>query len=144
MYTIRAVADADPTVRADDMIIGKYFAGGDPDGNGTFDTGSISTTTNPGADNEAGYFATTYSSQVGYICDIDTPDTDELYNVGNATVKNVDDGNRYPGINDTLTALNNASSLVNNVGVPVSCVLNTSDIYGRTVSVIYVNAVVTP
>ena len=135
IYTIRSVGSQ---AAASKIIIGKFY-NGDTAANGDITT-STEWTLDPGAaalTTWAKYYATTYSSQVGYItCDANT---DDLYNVGSATVKNLDLGT-YPGINDTLTALNNASSLVNNVGVPVSCVLNTADTNARTVSIIYVNA----
>ncbi len=140
IYTIRAVAGTQAA--ASQIVIGKYY-NGTTAANGDITT-STEWTLDPGAaalTTWAKYYATTYSSQVGYITY--DANTDDLYNVGNATVKNLDKGT-YPGINDTLTALNNASSLVNNVGVPVSCVLNTADTNARTVSVIYVNAYVAP
>ena len=89
------------------------------------------------------YAATTANSQIAYI-DVATKVNANpfaganLYNVGNAKVVNLNLG-AYPGINNTLTSLNNAGSLTDNTGVPVSCVRD-----GITVSLIFVNAPATP
>ena len=120
IYNIRPVADDAP-------ILGQYWD--DTNGDGVGDT----VTTKP-VGYDTLYKATTFNQQVAYIGG--TSDSTDLYNVGNAGIKNLNAG-AYPGIADNnLSSLNGASSLYNNTGVPVSCIL--SDSY--VVSFIYVNA----
>ena len=120
IYTIAPVAD-------DAKILGQYWD--DTTSNGEGDT----VTTKP-AGYDTLYKATTYSQQIAYIGG--TNNSTDLYNVGSAKITNLNTS-AYPGIEkDNLTTLNGASSLYDNVGVPVSCIL--SDDY--VVSCIYVNA----
>ena len=137
IYKIASVSD-------DTKLLGRYWnvdgvteavkAKGDIDSNGA-DQG---TTTIANA-TPLLYMATTFNQQAGYINTDDTgPDT--LYNVGNAKITNLNT-TAYPGIeNNNLSSLNGASSLTNNIGVPVSCVLSADYV----VSVVYVNANVNP
>ncbi|MDE7172074.1 MAG: S-layer homology domain-containing protein [Oscillospiraceae bacterium] len=120
IYELRPVAD-------DTKIMGRYWDDTDSD-----DRGDTVTVKPAGYDTL--YKATTFNQQVAYIGG--TNDSTDLYNVGNAGIKNLNT-NAYPGIADNnLTSLNGASSLYDNIGVPVSCIL--SDTY--VVSFIYVNA----
>lgn len=121
-------------VSGDAKILGQYWDGTNVQNKGNFDTAG---------DEQHGianatpllYMATTFNQQAGYINTAATgPET--LFNVGTAGIKNLNTAN-YPGIQDNnLTTLNGASSLTNNIGVPVSCILSAD----RVVSFIYVNA----
>ena len=137
IYKIASVSD-------DTKLLGRYWnvdgvteavkAKGDIDSNGADQgTATIANAT------PLLYMATTFNQQAGYINTDDTgPDT--LYNVGNAKITNLNT-TAYPGIeNNNLSSLNGASSLTNNIGVPVSCVLSADYV----VSVVYVNANVNP
>ncbi len=86
-----------------------------------------------GATAPALYAATTANSQIAYIDEKPLSAASDLYNVGAAKVVNLNRG-VFPGITD-LASLNNAGSLTDNGGVPVSCVRS-----GITVSTIFVNA----
>ena len=150
IYEIAAVANTQ--AEADKKVIGKYYTGD----NTTVGTTSVGITTNPKAPPYGSatpyavggaipsYSATTYSTQIAYIganvaSDAHDQAKSQLYNVGSATVKNLN-ATTYPGIKDNdLTTLNNAGSITSNTGVPVSCVLNEADTNGLTVSHIYVN-----
>lgn len=133
---------------ANKSLIGKFYG---EDNANTVSTSIASATiriTNAAAGTANGYLATTYSSQVAYIGDLNKAETatdtnargdEDLFNVGSANVKNLD-RNYFSGTVDlvpNLTALNNTSSYTDNMGVDVSCVLNTSAYH--TVSMIYVN-----
>ncbi len=138
IYEIAAVANTQ--AEADKKVIGQWYDG----------TTTLKVTTNPasaGTPYAVGtelptYSATTYSTQIAYIgatSDAHDAAKSQLYNVGSATVKNLN-ATTYPGIKDNdLTTLNNAGSITSNTGVPVSCVLNSADTNGLTVSHIYVN-----
>ncbi len=151
--TGKATVDGQPiysvrTLSTDEAkgIIGQYFGG-----TGAYTaatdtyTAGVDLTENPTGTDDAPavYAATTANSQIAYI-DVATKVNANpfaganLYNVGNAKVVNLNLG-AYPGINNTLTSLNNAGSLTDNTGVPVSCVRD-----GITVSLIFVNAPATP
>ena len=119
-------------------IIGQYNTTTyDPDtkvyGNGTATKDVSIGATYTGATAPALYAATTANSQIAYIDEKPLSATSDLYNVGAAKVVNLNRG-VFPGITD-LASLNNAGSLTDNGGVPVSCVRS-----GITVSTIFVNA----
>ena len=142
IYEIAAVANSQ--AEADKKVIGQWYDG----------TNTLKVTTNPASvapgtgtayvvnSELPTYSATTYSTQIAYIgatSDAHDAAKSQLYNVGSATVKNLN-ATTYPGIKDNdLTTLNNAGSITSNKGVPVSCVLNSADTNGLTVSHIYVN-----
>ena len=108
---------------ADKIIIGKFYDGID-DGSWFTETTRMATV------EDKRYLATTYSDQVAYIGE---KTTKYLYNVGNAGVRDLND----QLVINSLADLNSASSLYNNVGIAVSCVL-TPDV-ARTVNYIFVN-----
>lgn len=134
IYTIAFVSD-------DAKLLGQYW--GD-NGTGTGEVreharGAAAAVAAPPSANVLYYKATTYSQQAGYIgtaAEYGPPITAGLYNVGAAVIKNLDTTD-YPGIQDNnLTTLNGASSLTDNIGVPVSCILD-GDL---VVTCVYVNA----
>ena len=141
IYSVRPLTGDEPK-----GIIGEYFGGtGDyTAGTDTYTAGTDFSENPTGTDDApAVYAATTANSQVAYIDVAAKVQANpfagaNLYNVGTAKVVNLNMG-AYPGINNTLTSLNNAGSLTDNNGVPVSCVRD-----GVTVSTIFVNAAPTP
>ncbi len=120
IYNIVAVGDTSAT------LIGQYWDGTTVAVAGTTDTSA-----------PALYKATTFNQQAAYI-DNQGANPAKLYNVGSAGIKNLNTTD-YPGIKDNnLSTLNGAGSLIDNAGVPVSCIKESGT--SLKVTFIYVNA----
>ncbi len=133
IYTIRSVTA--------NSVIGEYFTGSYAAGTDTW-TNTTSWNVGSAKATPAMYAATTINNQAAYIyTNGTTPAAGDLFNVKDAKVVNLDTV-KYPGIVNTLASLNNAGSLTDNTAVEVSAIR--TEVSGRVISLIFVNAAATP